>query len=194
MRLFVAVDLPEEVKGILEGFCNPLRAFLPRARWVKRAALHSTLAFLGETEAGLIPAVVDGLQKKLEQVAGFGARVAGVGTFPPHGRVRTVWLGLEPAAGFERLAGLVREGLSAAGVACDSKPFRAHITLARCDPPWPAALRTELSTLARAAASAAEFAAASFPCDRVTLFSSLLQSGGPIYSVEAEFRLQRADP
>ena len=51
MRLFVAVDLPEGVKGNLDAAVAPLREAFPRARWVRPQGSHLTLAFLGAVEA-----------------------------------------------------------------------------------------------------------------------------------------------
>ncbi len=188
MRLFAAIDLPEEVKEILESATAAFWAALPRARRVRRAAFHVTLAFLGETEDGLVPAVARVLRAKLEQEVGFRARLAGLGTFPNAGRVRTVWVGLEPAARFVRLAEVVRDALDAAGASFDDKPFRPHVTLARCDPPWPAQRRAELATLA--AACDEPLSAAALVCDRVTLFSSVTRREGPIYRAEVEVALR----
>ena len=187
MRLFVAVDLPENVKLILDAARAPLRTALPWARWVGKPAFHVTLAFLGEVEANLLPTLGIALRKGLEQEGGFRARFAGIGTFPPAGRVRTVWVGLEPAARFARLAERVQDALATIGIAFDDKPFRSHVTLARCDPPWPAKSRAELAALA--AACDEPLSAASLVCDRVTLFSSVLERAGPTYRAEVEIAL-----
>jgi len=191
LRLFAAIDLPAEVKETLESATAALWAALPRARRVRRAAFHVTLAFLGETEDGLVPAVARVLRAQLEQEFGFRARLAGVGAFPYSGRVRTVWVGLEPEARWARLAELVRSGLAGAGIPFDAKPFRPHVTLARCDPPWPAQRRAELATLA--AACAEPLSAAALVCERVTLFSSALGKGGPTHTAEAEVALRSAE-
>ncbi len=121
---------------------------MPPARWVRPTGLHLTLAFLGEVEAERVAAIAQALREKLEQEGGFRAHFAGLGSFPNAGPVRVVWAGLEPAARFSRLAELAQDALRAAGVAFDDRPFRSHVTLARCDPPWPAHLRAEIGELA----------------------------------------------
>ena len=45
-RLFVAVELPEEVKDRLASLCHGLKG----ARWVRDRQFHITLRFLGEVE------------------------------------------------------------------------------------------------------------------------------------------------
>lgn len=188
MRLFVAVDLPEAAKESLDAAVAPLRAALPRARWVEPSRFHLTLAFLGETDGGRLPALSGALREKLEQEVGFRAHFSALGAFPNHGPVRVLWLGLEPSVRFVRLAELAQDGLRAAGVASDTKPFRSHVTLARCEPAWPAHRRVELDEPGSRLGE--RLAGLTFACDRVTLFSSTLGKGGPTYRAEDSFPLQ----
>lgn len=187
MRLFVAVDLPEAVKGNLDAAVVPLRAALPPARWVRPGQFHLTLAFLGESDAARVPSLSQALCEKLAREGGFRAHFAPLGTFPNSGPVRVLWLGIEPSVRFVRLAELVQDGLRSAGMAADDKPFRSHVTLARCDPPWPGHVRTELSAVAEGLGE--RLAGLTFACDRVTLFSSSLGSRGPTYRAEGAFPL-----
>lgn len=188
MRLFIAFDLPEIAKERLLAVSSELRPGLPPARWVAKAAFHVTLAFLGEVEAAAVAPLAQALSERLEQEGGFQAHFAQVGTFPVSGPVRVVWVGLEPAARCARLAELARDAVVSVALSFDAKAFRSHVTLARCDPPWPAHLRTDLARLS----ANSVVGPAGFPvvCDRVTLFSSRLQPGGPTYHVEAEFLLR----
>ena len=137
-----------------------------------------------------MPAISRALREKLGQESGFRAHFAGLGSFPNAGPVRVAWAGLEPAVRFARLAELVQDVLRVAGVAFDDKPFRSHVTLARCDPPWPSHLRAGLAELA--AGLGDRMASTSMACDRVTLFSSVLGRGAPAHRAEAEVTLQPA--
>lgn len=168
--------------------CAAIRAHLPRARWVRSENLHLTFAFLGEVEEAVLPRLSRNLREKLEQGRGFSGRFSGVGAFPPAGKVRVVWIGLEPEAKLEQLAALVRAALSAAEAPFDEKAFRAHVTLARCDPPWPVTARADLSR--RFTPFTELFSRTDVPCERVTVFSSVLASGGPTYRPELEVELQ----
>ena len=188
MRLFVAVDLPEAVKAGLDAAVAPLRESLPPARWVRPSLFHLTLAFLGETDSNRVPDLSRALREKLEQEVGFRVHFGALGTFPKVAPVRILWLGLEPSVRFVRLSELVLDGLRFAGLPADERAFRSHVTLARCDPPWPAHQRVAVGDLARGLG--ARLAGLSFACDRVTLFSSTLGKGGPTYRAEAELLFQ----
>jgi 2'-5' RNA ligase len=97
VRLFVALNLPDEERARLYDATAALRqAGLP-VRWVARDALHLTLEFLGEVaEPG-----VGAIQSALERLAAGHERltlaIGGVGAFPSTRRPRVVWLGIRPA-------------------------------------------------------------------------------------------------
>lgn len=48
MRLFIAIELPQDVKDVLGAATDPLRESSRGMSWVKPEALHCTLKFLGD--------------------------------------------------------------------------------------------------------------------------------------------------
>ena len=91
MRLFVGIDLPSAIDDHLAL----VGGGIPGARWLDAEQLHVTLRFLGEVDGGTKQRVEDALERV--EHAPFELGVAGVGTFPPRGKARIVWAGLDPA-------------------------------------------------------------------------------------------------
>ena len=122
MRLFVAVELPREMKDALSSAIAALKAQGVSANFTRRENMHLTLAFIGET-----PRLADA-KAALDTVKARPFRVAlgGSGAFGD-----LLWAGLRREPDLDFLAAKVREALRAAGFAVDPKPFRPHITLAR---------------------------------------------------------------
>ena len=52
-RLFIAIDLPEQVKEAVAGIAGDL----PGARRVPREQIHLTLRFIGEVDEGMFLAI-----------------------------------------------------------------------------------------------------------------------------------------
>ena len=50
MRLFVALDLPEEVRQKFRELIATIRQEHPHARWVRPEGIHVTLKFVGHIE------------------------------------------------------------------------------------------------------------------------------------------------
>lgn len=128
LRLFVAVDVPEQVSQEIEAVIDPLRAAAPGLRWTQPDSWHLTAAFLGGVEAGTVDKVVSAVARAAAGSHPFALRLAGTaGTFP--GGV--LWAGLEPAPLLDELAAALRVHAAALGLPGEDRPFHAHITLAR---------------------------------------------------------------
>ena len=129
MRLFVAVEVPADVRAAVDAAVAPLRTAAPKLRWVAPERYHLTLVFLGAVDEALLPGVSAGMQAGCAGAAGFTLALDGtVGTF---GR-RVLWAGVAPSPELTTLAGRVTAALrSVVGLADEQREFSAHLTLAR---------------------------------------------------------------
>ncbi len=57
MRLFVAIDIPEDVRSAIAGLVAKLRPACRNARWARIDGLHITLKFIGETSPEICEAI-----------------------------------------------------------------------------------------------------------------------------------------
>jgi 2'-5' RNA ligase len=138
VRLFIAIDLPTELKQAL----GRLRCDLPGARWVPAAQIHLTLAFLGEVEEANSWRLNTELARI--QLPAFTLTLTAPGCFPQRQRPRVLWIGLAPEARLSNLVVMVQAALRACGLPVEERPFTAHITLARLRFPAPREARTFL--------------------------------------------------
>jgi RNA 2',3'-cyclic 3'-phosphodiesterase len=177
LRLFFAVPVPADARGQVGELMDHVQQGVgdgrARIRWVRVDGLHLTLRFLGPTPATLLEPLQAGADALARAGAPFEVRLSGGGAFPSLARPRSLWIGVRDGA--DRLAGLA-DGLTAVAAECglflDTRPFAAHLTIAR----------TDGVRLGAAAAHALEAAAdgldVRFAVDRIVLFRSLL-GGGP---------------
>jgi 2'-5' RNA ligase len=137
MRLFIGIELPDNVKAAAAKAAARLRERLGReaprvrVRWVEQDNLHITLWFLGELSEPDAEALVTALEQPLG-VPTFTLRIAGAGAFPEHGAPRALWLGL--ATGREALHTIyerLTQVLRPLGYEPDKRPFAPHLTIAR---------------------------------------------------------------
>jgi len=132
MRLFIAVNLNDEVKNKILILQNQLRAQASKGTFTQPQNLHITLAFLGETPGERLDSLY-ALMAKLPP-ASFEAAFNRTGFFT-HSRKELWWIGMDNdspghkqlEAIHARLAGLLLD----AGFSVDTRPFNAHITLGR---------------------------------------------------------------
>lgn len=133
MRLFVAINFNDAVLDAIESALEDFPMKHPPWRWAGRPTWHVTLKFIGEAES----AAVDGIASVLERVAArhapFDARFGGLDGFPNLHRPRVLFY--EITDGAEPMAALCddinRELANEAGIRAETKPFRAHATVAR---------------------------------------------------------------
>lgn len=176
IRLFVGIELPEELKDRLAGICNGV----PGAKWVSSENLHLTLRFIGEVGEARFADIDAALS--LVRAPGFELVLSGIGHFASGKVPRVLWVGVEKSESLAHLHGRVEAACVHAGLAPEGRRFSPHITLARLDNP-PA------SRLGAFLAHSSLFKSAPFPVTEFTLFSSFLGRGGAIHRAEAEYSL-----
>jgi 2'-5' RNA ligase len=137
VRLFVALEVPEAVRREVARRMAGVRDRLPQARWVEPDKIHLTLVFLGEVGEDRVPGLVTALRQAFAPYAPMPLRLSEAGTFPPGRPARVAWLGLDAPDELASLqADAVRAAVAAVGHEPEDRPYRAHVTLARCASPW----------------------------------------------------------
>ena len=135
LRLFAAVEIPQEIRGALAEAVTPVRERFPKARWVPIQNQHVTVKFLGSTYPRLVEWVTATVWEVASRHAPFTTRVEGLGAFPNARRARVLWAGLDDAgSAFGRLAADLDEAL-AKEFTPEKRAFTSHLTVARFEPP-----------------------------------------------------------
>jgi 2'-5' RNA ligase len=193
MRLFVALEIPEPVRREVRRRTAGLRERLPRARWVDPDVLHLTLAFLGEAAPEQVPALAARLASAFAPWSAITLRLAGGGTFPAGRPARVAWVGVAAPPALVPLQAAVAAAARQllALPPDDGRPYRPHVTLARCPSPWP------LGAAEKFAVAFSGEVGPPFPVTHGVLVESRLSPQGPRYRNLAELPLaatpQRAE-
>src|SRR5437764_12318781 len=95
-RLFVAIDVPDDVRSRLADAIAPLKEI--RGKWVPRENWHVTMKFLGSTWPRLVDWVHETCSRVASQHAAVETSLTGLGTFPSERRARVLWAGLDDPA------------------------------------------------------------------------------------------------
>ncbi len=176
-RLFVALDLPDDIKETL----GPLMDGLDDVSWMTDDQLHLTLRFIGELDNGQPNEVADALALVPGQP--FDLRLKGIGHFPPRGEPRIIWTGVERQPELTALKRRIDRALQQAGIGRDPQKYAPHVTLARLRrPPTQSGLATYLMRHSL-------YRSPSFPVSGFKLFSSWLDGHGADYQIEASYDL-----
>ncbi|MBZ5547446.1 MAG: RNA 2',3'-cyclic phosphodiesterase [Acidobacteriia bacterium] len=129
MRIFIGIELDDEVRTKIARFLDGVRGFAPDARWVRPESLHITLKFIGEQKSEQVEAV----SERLRQVEGrpIDIRLGGHGFFPTAKSPRVFWIGIQAGPELAALAANIDAGVAELGIPREDRPFSPHLTLAR---------------------------------------------------------------
>ena len=122
MRLFVAINLSDEIKEALMDIQETMRNGGIRGRETVPDNLHLTLAFIGDyDDPDYVKSVVDSVD-----IRPFEITIRGIGAFRD-----LWWVGMENSKPLEAVSRRLRRALAEAGIPFDRKKFSPHITIIR---------------------------------------------------------------
>src|ERR1700674_5036644 len=129
MRLFVALDIGDDIRGQIARFLEGVRNLAPDARWARPETLHITLKFIGEQSEEVVGNIKQALQTIHSGTLEMNFR--GYGFFPSARAPRVFWVGIEAGSELTSLATAVDTKLAELSIPKEEHAFNAHLTLAR---------------------------------------------------------------
>lgn len=185
MRLFVAIDINEELRLAIGRLQQKLRSRMKNEsgiKWVDPELMHLTLKFLGETDENRIEDINQTIESACQGKEPFEFKFSTVGTFGRPAKV--LWLGSEKQnVNLAKLAEDTENALENIGFEKEQRDFNAHLTLARIKSP---SANKTLQQLVK------DFSKVDLPAvsvDSVCLYKSQLTPDGPVYTLLKKFEL-----
>ena len=176
IRLFVAVDIPENIQKEVQGMGRAI----PNARPVPADQLHLTLKFIGEVDGSSFLDIRESLNEAV--IPEFSLALKGVGTFPPRGIPRILFAGVAPTAEITTLRNTIEKTLAAIGIPREKRKYTPHLTLARLH-------NCPLRHLQNYLAGNAFLQTPDFTVDAFHLYSSQLTAKGALHTLESSYPL-----
>jgi 2'-5' RNA ligase len=129
MRIFIALDIPAEIRARITEYAGRLRGYAPEARWSRPEGLHVTLKFVGEVNDAKVEEIKNALGKI--RAAPLAVTFESAGFFPTPKSPRVFWIGIHADPALAQLAGTVDDATHSVGIAKEERAFSPHLTLAR---------------------------------------------------------------
>jgi 2'-5' RNA ligase len=180
MRLFVAMDIPEDVRSAIAAVIAKLRPACRNARWVRIEGLHVTLKFIGEAPSEKVDTIKTALAA-LPSCDPILINFRGLGFFPNDRRPRVLWVGIEAGPELAALAARIETALNPLGIPHDERTFAPHLTLARFEAP------RVLDAMQEAVKKSSRFKFGATTAQEFHLYQSVLKPGGAEYTRLATF-------
>ena len=183
VRVFIALDLPQDAKEVLAETIGQLRSVIPSGvRWVDPWGIHLTLKFLGNVDTSVVDDILAAMRVASENYSGpkFSLTLSALGLFPNIKQPRVLWAGADGDLDtLTSLQTLVDEAVSRLGFSPEKRPFRPHLTLGRVQDGVPPGGRRSIG---EAAVKALLPPVAAWEVDSMHLIRSTLTPQGAIYT------------
>ncbi|MDI6890924.1 MAG: RNA 2',3'-cyclic phosphodiesterase [Thermodesulfovibrionales bacterium] len=131
LRCFIAIEIPEQIKGNIGGLIEILKKYNVDVKWVTCKNLHLTLKFLGKTPEELLPKIGESLSDIVLSYEPFCIKICNIGVFPNRRYPRVIWVGVEDSEILKRLQRDIEYSLALIGYQREDKEFHPHLTLGR---------------------------------------------------------------
>lgn len=177
MRLFLAINIPADVRLEIIAAAAALRDIAPELTWVREPHLHLTLKFLGDVDPAKAPDVAAAAATAAGRHRELLLSLGGIGAFPNFRRARIVWMGVSNDPRLELLHHDIELACEPLGFELEGRPFRPHLTLARTKHQLPESRLREVSRAAKKVDYRSEFIVRS-----LDLMRSELSQSGPTYT------------
>lgn len=183
VRTFIAIELSEEAREFLAARQRDLKGAGGKVRWVRPERMHLTLVFLGNVPADRLDELEAAVCEACVGPGPIRLQIGGAGQFPPRGRPRVVWTGIEePTGTLLELQKRLAEATAPFAEKVEKRAYHAHLTLGRVRGGNP-------RPLSEAVAALAEETGPAFTAAEVVVFRSDLSPQGPTYTALARVPL-----
>jgi 2'-5' RNA ligase len=178
VRLFWGISLPPNLRGSLHG----LQKNLPwdrEVKWVNKENLHITLNFLGAQPKKSLGQICSGADKISEHFHPFEISLEGIGRFPPKGKPRIIWAGVNKGdCKLQKIHAMISSEMQRDDQANCRRVYIPHVTLGRIRPYAISAF--EMDNLLK---QSEKIFLGEFINLKLSLFKSDLTSTGPKYTI-----------
>lgn len=132
VRLFVAVEITEEIRKKVAKFQDELKKVDADVGWVSPENLHITVKFIGSLDEEKIEIVATLIKDAVTHIKPFDLDYRGVGVLPAEKNPRVIFTDVIDTGGvLEKIHERLDNQLMALGVEHEDRKFTAHLTVGR---------------------------------------------------------------
>ena len=185
MRLFLAIDFPDELKARIARNIEILKDFIPKGiKWVDKKNLHVTFKFLGDVNERILDDIYSSVEGVACEHAPFAISFKEAEMIPNPERPRLIWYDMKDET--DSAAKLFKDvdmALYDLGFSKEKRPLALHTTIGRVK----FTRNIEWEKISSNLIPVDDIV----HCNELTLFKSQLTSSGPIYSILKTFNLEK---
>lgn len=181
IRLFVALEIPEDIRLKISGLKSEAVGESLNLKWEPLEKIHLTLKFIGEVKNEAVNPIIDSLDF-LNQYEKINCRLTKFGFFFNHGRPQILWIGLWVNAILFNIVEQLNSKLTKFDVPAEERRFKPHLTLLRIKNNFPDEWVTKFNSFI--------IPDTEFNADNILIVKSELLAESSKYTVLKKFNLK----
>lgn len=183
IRLFVALEIPEEVISVVLSERDKVLGNENNIRWEPKEKLHITLKFLGGSKDSLVESICDDLKTLTTNAEPFKLELNKFGVFRRGGDPKILWIGMKECKQLSNFVDEIEESFCKFGYTKEERKFKPHITLLR--------FRGGENTEKILKLLEVNLPSLSYFANKVSLIKSELKQTGSVYSKLKSFQIEK---
>ncbi len=182
IRLFIALEIPNEVIELVLAERDKLLGAEKNIRWEPREKLHITLKFLGDTDESLIGNIEQAVENIVKNTRSFQMELGRFGVFRRDGGPKILWLGMKESKELEKIVNEFGDSFAKFGYSKEERKFKPHVTLLR--------FRGHENTDKVLKLLEVNLPVKKYSAQNITLYKSELNKSGSVYTAIKRFQLE----
>lgn len=130
MRIFIGIQLNEEVKHSLAIFQGHIKSASIKGNFSRKENFHLTICFIGEVEEGKLVHLEEQLRKTLSDCSSFRIESGNPGVFEKKSGM-IAWVGIKENFKLEEIYKKTKQAIAAAKFPVEERDYIPHITMGR---------------------------------------------------------------
>lgn len=182
IRLFIALEIPEEVISVVLSERNRILVNENNIRWEPKEKLHITLKFIGNTKDSLVEQICIELETLVKKTKPFKLGLNKFGVIRRGGEPKILWVGMKESKLISNFVAEIEESFCKFGYPKEERKFKPHITLLRFRGGENAEKILKLLEV--------NLPSLSFYAKKISLFKSELKQSGSVYTELKSFQIE----
>lgn len=184
IRLFVALEIPLEIRQKITEIRKKIAPSKVDFKWENEEKLHLTLKFIGEVREELLEQIKNELNF-IEGFQSFSCHLTKFGFFKKNGKPKILWVGLDLDNKVIDLVNQLNEKLKIFGIPEENRDFKAHLTLLRIKYNFDENLMNSFYNF--------QIPEIKFTANNVVLYKSELLKSGSVYKEIINYKLKNTE-
>jgi 2'-5' RNA ligase len=181
IRLFVALEIPDDVKEEVISQCKAAAGNEAELRWEPKEKIHLTLKFIGEVKEELLSKIKDEIEF-VNNYSSFACSISKFGFFFRDRQAKILWCNIETDESLFSLVDELNNRLQKFDIEIEKRKFKGHLTLSRIKKPLNEDIINKIKGFS--------FTPFNFTADKITLIQSVLKPYGSEYKVLKNYELK----